>query len=113
MTLQLVLAPLLAAAVFSGLALMSNRKLGASVAQGFLALGGVIAFVAIVAGPVAGFAPRDVAGLAAGLIAASMAGMLYHFYLGRFTEVWAARGVFTAVFLGLWLVFGFVFLSLI
>ena len=103
-----------AAALFGGLALMSDRKLGASLAQAAVALAGVVLFVAILAGgPVAGLQPRDLVAIAIGLMAAAVAGMLYHLYLGRFTRVWAARGVFLGVFLALSAGFGLVFLSLI
>ena len=106
MTLPALLAALLAAGAFGGVVMMSDRKRGANVAQGVLLAGGVLAFVAIMAGPVAGLSPRQIAGLAAGLLAAGAAGMLYHFYLGRFAEVRTARAALAAVFLGFWLVFG-------
>ncbi len=32
--------------------------------------------------------------------------MLYHFFLGRFTQAWTARGVLSLVFLGAWLAIG-------
>jgi hypothetical protein len=111
MTFFAVLAALLAAGAFGGVVMMSDRKRGANVAQAVLLAGGVLAFVAILAGPVAGVTPRQIAGLAAGLLAAGAAGMLYHFYLGRFAQVLTARAALTAVFLGFWLVFGLGFLS--
>jgi hypothetical protein len=101
------------AALFGALVLMSDRKRGAFLAQGALVLAVVAMFVAITAnGSLAGFDPIEIAGIATGLIAAAVAGMLYHLYLGRFVRVWAARGVFTAVYLGLAALFGLVFLSL-
>ena len=101
-------------AVFGALALMSDRRRGAFLAQIGLGLAAALIFVAIVAdGPIAGIAPRGVAAVAVSLISATGAGMLYHLYLGRFERVWAARGVFTAVFLALSALFGLVFLSLI
>ena len=106
-----VLVALLSAGAFGGVVMMSDRRRGANVAQGVLLVGGALAFVAVVAGPVAGLAPRQIAALAAGLLAAGGSGMLYHFYLGRFTKVWVARGALAAVFLGFWLVFGLIFLS--
>jgi hypothetical protein len=39
--------------------------------------------------------------------------MLYHLYLGRFTHIWAAPAVFTALFLGVSSVFSLFLLSLI
>ena len=101
------------AALFCALVLMSDRKRGAFLAQGALFLAVVAMFVAITAsGPLAGLAPIQVAAIATGLIAAAVAGMLYHLYLGRFVRVWAARGVFTSVYLGLAGLFGLVFLNL-
>jgi hypothetical protein len=92
---------------------MSDRKRGAFLAQAALVVSVMVMFVAIlVEGPIAGLSPLRVAAIATGLIAAAVAGMLYHLYLGRFTRVWAARGVFTAVYLGLAALFGLVFLSL-
>ena len=101
------------AGLFCAFALMSDRKSGACLAQAALVAAVVVMFVAIlVEGPIAGLSPLRVAAIATGLIAAAVAGMLYHLYLGRFTRVWAARGVFTVVYLGLAALFGLVFLSL-
>jgi hypothetical protein len=101
------------AALFCGLALMSDRKMGAVLAQAALVLAVAAMFVAIVVGgPVVGLSAERQAAIATGLISAAVAGMLYHLYLGRFGRVWAARGVFTAVYLGLAALFGLVFLSL-
>ncbi len=111
MLTQALIIGLVSAAVFVGLALMSDRKRGALIAQGVVVLAAVVIFVTIVAGPVAGFVEREVVAFAVGLIAAAVAGMLYHLYLGRFERVWVARGIFTGVFLGLAFVFGLVFLS--
>lgn len=98
------------AALFGGLVLMVDRKRGAALAQGALVLAVVGIFVAIVsAGPVLGLPTVQIAAIATGLIAAAVAGMLYHLYLGRFARVWAARGVFTAVYLGLAALFGLIF----
>jgi hypothetical protein len=105
---------LVSAAAFCALALMPDRARGASVAQSGLALAALLFFVAIVRdGPLLGIEARWLSAFAVGLLAASVAGMLYHLYLGRFTDVWAARGVFTLVYLGLVALFGLVFLSLI
>ena len=105
---------LVSAAVFGALALMSDRKRGALYAQAGLFVAAAALFVAILAeGPVAGLSPRALAGIATGVISATVAGMLYHLYLGRFAEVWTARRVFLAVYLGVSAVFGLVFLSLI
>ena len=113
MTADTLMIALPSAAVFCGLAVMSDRKRGAALAQGVLVLAVVGMFVAITAsGPVAGLAPIRIAAIATALIAAAVAGMLYHLYLGRFDNVWAARAVFTAVYLALAGLFGLVFLSL-
>lgn len=101
-------------ALFCALALMSDRKRGAFLAQIALVVAAAIVFVAILAtGPVAGLAPQRLAGFGVGLMAAAVAGMLYHLYLGRFERVWTARGVFTLVYLVTAGLFGLVFLSLI
>ena len=98
------------AALFGGLVLMSDRKRGAALAQAALVVATIGIFVAIsVSGPGLGLAPVQVAAIATGLIAAAVAGMLYHLYLGRFERVWTARGVFTAVYLGLAVLFGLIF----
>jgi hypothetical protein len=108
--LQAIPIALPSAALFGGLVLMSDRKRGAALAQGALVLAVIGIFVAIIAtGPVAGLPPVQIAAIATGLIAAAVAGMLYHLYLGRFERVWAARGVFTAVYLGLAALFGLIF----
>ena len=113
MLIQLFVVALASAAVFVWLALMTDRKRGAFLGQAVLVLGAAFVFLAIVAGPVAGIAPQHIAAFGVGLLSAAVSGMLYHLYLGRFTEVWAARGVFTGVYLGVSLVFGLVFLSLL
>jgi hypothetical protein len=105
---------LLSAAVFGGLSLMSDRPRGASIAQAILVIGAVIVFVAIaVPDGIAGLPPERVAAYGVGLMAAAVAGMLYHLYLGRFEQVWTARGVFLLVYLVVSALFGMIFLSLI
>jgi hypothetical protein len=104
---------LVSAALFSSLALMSDRPRGAFLAQIALAFASALVFVAIIAeGPLAGLPPQRIAGFGVGLMAAAVAGMLYHLYLGRFDSVWRARAVFTLVYLVTAGLFGFVFLSL-
>jgi MFS superfamily sulfate permease-like transporter len=105
---------LLSAAVFGGLSLMSDRPRGASIAQAVLVVGAVLVFVAIaVPGGIAGLPPERIAGFGVGLMSAAVAGMLYHLYLGRFDQVWTARGVFLLVYLVVSALFGLIFLSLI
>ena len=106
-----ILVALVATAVFGSIVMLSDRRLGANIALGFLCLGGALAFVAIRTQPVAWMGPRELAALATGLIAAAVSAALYHFYLGRFTDVWVARGSFAAVTFGFWLVFGLIFMS--
>jgi hypothetical protein len=114
MMAQAALIAIASAAAFGALALMSDRKRGASLAQIGLAIASALVFVAIVVdGPVAGIDARGLAAFAVGLISATVAGMLYHLYLGRFERVWTARGTFTVVYLALSALFGLVFLSLI
>ncbi len=100
------------AAAFCALALVPDRKRGAALAQAGLAGAGALLFVAIVAGERIG-SGFFLAAFAVGLISATVAGMLYHLYLGRFEQVWVARGVFAGVYLFLSALFGLVFLSLI
>lgn len=105
---------LVSAALFGGLALMSDRPRGALIAQIALVVAAALVFAAILLpGPVAGLPPRALAAFGVGVMAAAVAGMLYHLYLGRFESVWKARGVFTVVYLATSALFGFVFLSLI
>ncbi|MCU0853555.1 MAG: hypothetical protein MUF63_01275 [Rhodobacteraceae bacterium] len=111
---QAALIAVFSAALFVALVLMSDRKRGAFLAQIGLVVAAALVFVAIVVdGPIAGIGPGGLAAFAVGLISAAVAGMLYHLYLGRFERVWAARSVFTIVYLALSALFGLVFLSLI
>ena len=104
----------LSASVFGGLALMSDRPRGALIAQCIMAAAGAALFFAILReAPLMGITPLTLAALATGVISASIAGMFYHLYLGRFERVWSARGVFTALYLGLSALLGLLFLSLI
>jgi hypothetical protein len=111
MTLPAILAALIAVGAFAGVVMMSDRPRGANVAQAVLLAGGALAFAAIVVGPLAGLTSRQLVGMASGLLAAGAAGMLYHFYLGRFEQVRNARAALSAVFLGFWLLFSLIFLS--
>ncbi|MCU4651333.1 hypothetical protein N8I71_00695 [Roseibacterium sp. SDUM158016] len=105
---------LVAGALFAGLALMTNRPRGAALAQGALVLAAALIFAAIViGGDVLGLPGQRVGGFGVGLLAAAASGMLYHLYLGRFENVWAARVVFTLVFLAASALFGLVILPLI
>jgi hypothetical protein len=58
------------------------------------------------AGRSPGLPPQRLAAFGVGLMAAAVAGMLYHLYLGRFERVWAARGVFLLVYLVVSALFG-------
>ena len=114
MLVQALPVALSSAAVFCALALMSDRPRGAFVAQCVLAAAAALMFVVLVAkGPILGVEPRTLSAFAVGAIAAAVAGMLYHLYLGRFDDVWKARAVFTLVYLFTAALFGLVFVSLI
>ena len=105
---------LVSALVFAAIALLSDRPRGAAVAQSALYAGAAMIFAAVVVeGPLLGQPVERIAAFGASLMAAAAAGMLYHIYLGRFANAWAARGVFTLVYLGLAALFGLVILSLI
>jgi len=103
----------ISAAVFCALALMSDRPKGALVAQIALCVAGGLLFLAIVRdAALLGIAPRMWAALATGVIAAALSGMFYHLYLGRFERVWAARAVFSAIYLATLGVLSLLFLAL-
>jgi hypothetical protein len=109
-----ILSALPAAALFAALVLMGDRKRGALLAQGALVVAVALIFVAILAdGGALGLGSAGLAGLGIALVSAAVSGMLYHLYLGRFVRVWAARAVFTALFLGVSAVFSLILLSLI
>jgi hypothetical protein len=106
---------LASAGLFGALALMSDRPRGAFFGQIGAVVSAIMLFVAIVMADSLegmGLSARSLSAFGIALLAASVVGMLYHLYLGRFTSVWAARGVFTAVFLLVAAVFGAVYLSL-
>lgn len=110
-SLPIVLVSVLA---FCGVSLMTDRKRGASVAQ----IGTFVAAVILIGslsltGPLWGIAPMTYSALGVSLFAATLAGMFYHLYLGRFTSVWKARGVFSLIYLGFAAVLGIVLLPLI
>ncbi|WP_297618362.1 hypothetical protein [uncultured Roseicyclus sp.] len=114
MIAEAILSALPAAALFGALVLMHDRKLGALLAQGALVVAVGLIFVAILSdGGALGFSTAGLAGLGIALVSAAVSGMLYHLYLGRFTRVWAARAVFTTLFMGVSAVFSVVLLSLI
>lgn len=101
------------AALFSALALMSDRPRGALIAQIALFLaGGLLLFASVRESAFVGISPRMMAALATGVIAAALSGMFYHLYIGRFERVWAARAVFTAIYLAASGVLSLVFLAL-
>ena len=100
------------AAVFGALVLMTDRKRGALVAQVGSVLAAAAIFAALAFGAGTGWA-RPVSAFGTALFSATLAGMGYHLYLGRFQEVRRARGVFALVFLGIAGVFGLLYLSLI
>lgn len=114
MIVTAVLAALASALVFTGLVLMSDRPRGAMIAQGGSLLAALLLAAAQVVGARSdapdGLAERGSA-VAVALLAATLSGMFYHLYLGRFDDVWRARFVFALVFLGIAAVLGLLFLS--
>ncbi|RMA43966.1 hypothetical protein [Rhodophyticola porphyridii] len=105
---------ILSAAVFCGLVFIRDRPFGALIAQIGSAVAAALVFASlIVDAPMLGRDPAWVSALGVALLAATVAGMGYHLYLGRFTSVWAARGVFAALFLVSAAVLGLVILSFI
>ena len=114
MLAQASLLAIVTTAIFSGLAFMSDRPKGALFAQAGIALAGALTMIAVIREQGSfGITQQALAAFSVAIMAACVAGMLYHLYLGRFTRVWAARSVFTLVFLGTSALFGFVFLSVI
>ena len=107
-----LVAVVVSVALMVGLMALSDRKRGTVLGQVVLLAGGAVFFLSIAAGEVAGIGPRALAILAVGLLAAGAGGMLYHLYVGRFTDLRLARGVFAAVYLGLAAAFGLLFLVL-
>jgi hypothetical protein len=108
--IQAVPIALVSALVFAALVVMRDRRRGASLAQGVIALAGAALILSIVREAGAfGVSAASLAGFATAVMAAALAGMLYHLYLGRFAQVWAARGVFALVFLVLAAVLGVLF----
>ena len=93
---------------------MSDRPRGAFIAQGILVAArnqSCSSAISLRTDGVAGLPPERIAAFGVGLMAAAVAGMLYHLYLGRFERVWAARGVFLLVYLFVSALFGLIFLS--
>jgi len=102
--------------LFTGLVLVNDRPRGALMGQIGSALAGVLTIGALVSGD-GTFEPDRPAfrwsALGVALLAASVSGMFYHLYLGRFDDVWRARRVFALVYLGLAAVLGTLYLSLL
>lgn len=110
-TLPIVLISVL---VFCGLCLMRDRKGGALFAQlgTFVAAAILIGSLSLDA-PLWGLEPMTYSTLGVSLFAATLAGMFYHLYLGRFTSVWRTRGVFSLTYFAFAAVLGIVLLPLI
>ncbi len=105
---------IVSALVFGGLCLMSDRPGGALIAQIGTAIAAVIVLGSLnLTEPVWGMTPLAITGFGIGLFAAALAGMFYHLYLGRFTSVWNARGLFSGIYLLFSAVLGIVLLPLI
>ncbi len=107
---EAALISVLSALVFCALVLMSDRKRGALIAQIGTALAAALIFAALVYEERLADAAL-VSAIGTGLLAATAAGMFYHLYLGRFTSVWPARGVFTLVYFAIAGLLGLIYLS--
>jgi len=108
------LAALASALVFTGLVLIRDRPRGALIAQGGSLAAGFLILAVLVAGErVASEQISRLSALGIALLAATLAGMFYHLYLGRFGDVWRARFTFTLVYLAMAAVLGVLYLSLL
>ena len=106
----------ISALVFSGLVFIQDRPRGAMIAQGGSVLAAALIFVAVAfdAGLAAwGLTPLQLSALGVALLAATIGGMFYHLYLGRFDDIWRARFVFALVYLGAAAVLGTLYLALL
>lgn len=107
---------LLSALTFTGLVFIQDRPRGALIAQ----IGSVVAAGVIFAALLfdnglygIGLSALQVSALGTSLLAATVGGMFYHLYLGRFDDVWRARLVFALVYLGVAAVLGTLYLALL
>ena len=105
------LAAFLSALVFTGLVTIQDRPRGAFIAQMGSVGAAALIFVALVF--TTGTAAVRLSAMGTALLAATVGGMFYHLYLGRFDDVWRARVVFALVYLGIAAVLGTLYLALL
>ncbi len=98
----------LSLAVFAALVAIPNRRIGGMLGQVGIVLAAFLLFAANAANPGLQPAPQPalltspvLLAAGVGLMAATLGGMGYHLFLGRFASLWPARAVFFAVSLGL------------
>lgn len=106
----------LSALVFTGLVLIRDRPRGALIAQVGSVTAAAVIFAALVAAPgsgVLGLPVLHVSSLGVALLAATISGMFYHLYLGRFDAIWHARIAFALVYLGAAAVLGTLYLAML
>ncbi len=104
----------LSAFAFCAVVLMQDRPRGALIAQiGTFIAAAILLGSMSLAGPLWGIEPLMISAFGISFFSASLAGMFYHLYLGRFDLVWKARGLFSLIYLGFSAVLGIVMLSLI
>ena len=102
------------ALVFTGLVFIQDRPRGALIAQGGSVLAAVVIFAGLVfdAGLAGmGLSPLQVSAMGVAILAATIGGMFYHLYLGRFDSIWRARIVFALVYLGAAAILGTLYLA--
>lgn len=107
---------LLSTLVFAGLVFVQDRPRGALIAQIGSVAAAALIFVALVFDALLygiGLSALQVSALGLALLAATVGGMFYHLYLGRFDDVWRARFVFALVYLGVAAVLGTLYLALL
>ena len=104
-----LVAALIAVTVFAGLVLITDRRRGGLIGQLGTGIGAIILFVAYAMEQRSDLTPAYIPGLMAGgvgVMSAATGGMEYHLFLGRFTSIWAARGVFLCVAVALGVALG-------
>ena len=107
---------LISTLVFTGLVLVRDRPRGALIAQIGSAGAAALLLAALVFDTALsgiGLSALQVSALGLALLAATVGGMFYHLYLGRFDDVWRARVVFALVYLGVAAVLGTLYLALL
>lgn len=91
-------------ACYAGLVLVSDRKKGVSISQVGTVIGAILLFVSLPNAETTiafSFSIDPILAMGIGLFSATAAAMGYHLYLGRFTSIRVARGVFLIVGIGI------------